>query len=324
MAQEGEQLAEQKPIIQPESMEQSALRAEIVYRVSLGRVEDVAILINQGASVNALSDDGVPLVALAAGRVDSEAIKIIKLLVEAGAEINKADANGENPLFYAAKFGNREMVDYLLSKSIAYGASDNSGNTARSIAYEAGHEDIVQMLDEFVRGKNQEIKQQYEAEIKKQYELAYKRLEERYKAYNRLGADAEISAAVAVAALRKTVYDMSFASCSAAYWQYCNSSHRPTEITGRDLESAVKTAKWRKNLLADSLVGVSQMDRGLVYKITNISEVQIVYQLAILYYNEDVTEKKIGTVKDLETRCSAVAKSWSDDGVQTQAAPVVK
>lgn len=299
----------------PESMEQINLRREIVYRVSLGRVEDVEILIQQGASVNALSDDGIPLLVLAAGRTDDEGMKIVKFLLDTGADIGKPDKSGENALFYAAKFGNKTVVDYLLSKGINYGLADISGNTARSIAYESGHGDIVEILDEFVRGRNQEIKKQYEVEIKKQYESAYHRLEERYKSYKNLPSNAKMSAEDAVSALRKKVYDMSFASCKAVYWQYCNSARRPTEIKGQSLVSVVRGAKWQKNSLAQSLLDVSKMDKGLVYKITSISEIQIVYQLAILYYNQDSAENKIGTVKDMETRCAEVAKAWSDDGL---------
>jgi len=305
----------------PESMEQINLRREIVYRVSLGRVEDVALLIKQGASVNALSDDDVPLVALAASREDAEGIKILKALLDAGADVGKVDKTGQNALFYAVRFGNREAVDYLLSKGIAYGVADSSGNTARSLAYDTGHSEIVGVLDQFVVGRNHEIKSQYEAEIKKQYEITYSKLQERYKAYSNSSDEVKNSANSAVLALRKTVYDMSFASCSAAYWQYCASSRRPTEITGRELLLTVSNKRANKNSLIDTLVEVSKMDRGLVYKITNISEVQIVYQLAILYYNQDKKEQDVGKIKDMQTRCGEIAKAWTDDGSGTTNPP---
>ena len=285
-----------------------ALQGEIVYRTSLGRADDIVILLKQGASANAVSDAGIPIIALAASRIDGEGAKILKILIEAGADTSKIDTNGQTALFYAAKFGNVQAAEYLLAKGTPYGATDNSGNTARSIAYDAFHKDIVEILDNFVRGKNEETRKQYAIEIQKQYETIYKQLEERYKAYNKSDVEVKNSANSAVAALQKAVYEMSYAACDAAYFQHFNSAHKPTELKDKELANAIYSNRLRRDSRSNSLINVAYMEKSLVYKIINLSDVQIVYQLGAAENGQ-----KMGTVKDMEAKCGAIAASWINE-----------
>ena len=285
-----------------------ALRGEIVYRTSLGRADDIVILLKQGASANAVSDAEIPIISLAASRTDDEGAKILKILVEAGADTSKTDAGGQTALFYAAKFGNVQAADYLLEKGTPYGATDNSGNTARSIAYDANHKDIVEIIDNFVRGKNEEAHKQYATQIQKQYEIIYNQLLERYKAYKQPSADAKNSANSAVAALQKAVYEMSYASCDAAYFQHFNSARKPTELKEKELANEIYSNRLRRNSISNSLITVSYMEKSLVYKIINLSEVQIVYQLGAAE-----NEHKMGGLKDMEVKCGAIAAGWINE-----------
>ena len=58
----------------------------------------VKLLIEAGAEVNATNGAGIPVISLAAERGNSEAVR---LLVEAGADKNAADTEGSTPLMYA-------------------------------------------------------------------------------------------------------------------------------------------------------------------------------------------------------------------------------
>jgi hypothetical protein len=294
--------------IPPEKL--AAIRSEIVYRVSLGRADDVAILLKQGASVNTVNDAGSPIIALAASRLDNEGVNVLKTLVEAGADVNNNDNNGQNSLFYAAKSGNHQAAEYLVASGASYATSDNSGNTARTIAYDAGHGDMVDLLDSFVREKNEVIKAQYIAEIRKQYEITYNLLEERYKAYNKTAMDAKKSADSAIADIRKTVYQMSFLSCEAAYWQYWRLAKKPSEVKAQNAPFVIGDLRDLKDKLKDNLIKISKLDSGVVNRISAVSEIQTIYQLAIAAYNESGHELQKGTVKDMQTRCKTIASSW--------------
>jgi|GEM_PF-3148490 len=141
----------------------ASARREIAYRASLGRAEDISMLVRQGASPDEINEDGVPLIALAAKRKDKEALTVLKTLLELGADINAKDTMGQTALFYAAKDGNTENVKFLLDNNINYYALDNNGDLARNIAFREGHNNIVQMLDGFVNEQSVKVNKQYEA-----------------------------------------------------------------------------------------------------------------------------------------------------------------
>ncbi|MDE3060878.1 MAG: ankyrin repeat domain-containing protein [Pseudomonadota bacterium] len=138
------------------------VHSEIVYRANLGRADDVKLLLKQGASAKDKDDNGTPLVSLAAARKDPEGLNVLKVLLDSGADINARDIKGQTPLFYAASKGNLNTVRYLLSKGIDYYALDNNGDIARTIAFNAGHKDIVEAMDNFVKAQTEKRKAEYE------------------------------------------------------------------------------------------------------------------------------------------------------------------
>jgi ankyrin repeat protein len=72
----------------------------------------------------------------------------VKLLLEAGADVDAQTAHGETALMYAAYAGRTEKVKVLLE----YGADPNltnmQGETALKMAKKKGHADIMQLLRE--------------------------------------------------------------------------------------------------------------------------------------------------------------------------------
>jgi hypothetical protein len=144
-----------------EKTQDEAARSEFIYRVNLGRADDVRLLIRQGASPNQVSGEGVPVICLAAGRIDAEAVNIIEALIDAGANVNARDSKGQNPLFYAAKAGNIASINYLMQYGVDPYALDNNGDVARTAGFKAGQKDAVKAIDDYILKQTAEITQQY-------------------------------------------------------------------------------------------------------------------------------------------------------------------
>ena len=88
----------------------------------MARVEAAAILINGGANVNGRGDYGAfPLLqACKLSSVESPNIKMIRFLVEKGADVNMSDPDGETA-FNQTKLDNLEVLAYLRTR----GANEN-------------------------------------------------------------------------------------------------------------------------------------------------------------------------------------------------------
>lgn len=70
---------------------------------------------------------GCTALALAIPRNET---KIISLLLDFGADINKANNEGVTPLMVAMRYGSESLIKYLITKKAKIDASDSNGNTA--------------------------------------------------------------------------------------------------------------------------------------------------------------------------------------------------
>merc|ERR1712241_158759 len=82
------------------------------------------------------------MLAVSHGRLD-----MVKILADAGADLNIRDEDGSTALMCAAEHGYMEMVKYLMAQVDAdLTAKYNDGLTALAVAMEAGHRDIGVVL----------------------------------------------------------------------------------------------------------------------------------------------------------------------------------
>jgi len=300
---------------------------EIVYRASLGRVDDVKLLLKQGASPDGKNDKGVPLLALAAARKDDEGLNVVKALVEAGAHIDGKDSDGQTALFYAAKQGNQKIVDYLLARGADYYATDNSGNTARNLAYTSGHQDIGVDIDNFVKALS--------AERAKQYEEFNKAVVERSKppepplvkpattpdqpdALAALTPEQQAQQAAEQAAaekqrqdeIKQVASDLAFNNCAFQYWSYISDVKQSTELSPDALDDAVDSYKTKIMALQEQLTGEYRMDVPAMKKISDSAKQRIFNELSGMPSNSYRHEQGIGKEADMQTRCHIAARHW--------------
>jgi hypothetical protein len=81
-----------------------------------GEVETVRKLIAAGANVNLLFPDETPLMAAARHGYDAEHKEIVRILLDAGANINATDQYGSSAVRLAQRKGLNDMVNYLTSR----------------------------------------------------------------------------------------------------------------------------------------------------------------------------------------------------------------
>lgn len=102
------------------------------------------LLLSRGAMVDGLdSVEWTPLLlACCQGKRDN----VARLLLQAGANIERTTAQSARPLMMAAQFGHVEVVDVLLSRGALVMATDRRQSTALILAARNGHAKVVSRL----------------------------------------------------------------------------------------------------------------------------------------------------------------------------------
>jgi ankyrin repeat protein/truncated hemoglobin YjbI len=115
------------------------------YAVRGGKLPLIKLLLERGAQVNALDEDGLtPLLHLSRTRSKADPIPVMKLLVAGGANVDARDENQGTLLMYFARQGKAEPVQWLLAHGADRNARNKSGKTAAEIGRK--HAGIVRLL----------------------------------------------------------------------------------------------------------------------------------------------------------------------------------
>ena len=72
--------------------------------------------------------------------------RIIKMLIQSGADVNSLDDEGNSPLYKAAKSGHKAIARLLLNADANIEATDEEGTTPLREAFQYGHANVVQLL----------------------------------------------------------------------------------------------------------------------------------------------------------------------------------
>ncbi|MGH9023915.1 MAG: ankyrin repeat domain-containing protein [Acidimicrobiia bacterium] len=103
-------------------------------------------ILERGAAVDAVAEDGATPLITAAGQDDDANFDLVLMLVDAGANIRSVDANGETALHHAAASGSRSVVGYLVAQGADVDRPNLAGMTALHLAIGQGDVETVQCL----------------------------------------------------------------------------------------------------------------------------------------------------------------------------------
>ena len=99
----------------------------------------VRVLIDAGADLNLTDDNGdtASMLAVKTGQTD-----VLRMLLEAGADIS----GSRNPLFIAARRGHKEITQMLINAGADVTARDSRGHTPLTIALSSQQFQVAQTL----------------------------------------------------------------------------------------------------------------------------------------------------------------------------------
>jgi ankyrin repeat protein len=108
-----------------------------------GHYEVVKILLEAEADIDCANDDDSTPLWIASQQGHYE---IVEILIEAEADIDCVNHKGATPLWIAAQNGHYDVVQRLIDAGADVNKADKNGRTALSIAWQQGHYEIVKIL----------------------------------------------------------------------------------------------------------------------------------------------------------------------------------
>jgi len=110
-----------------------------------GHEEIARLLLDAGAAVKDKEGHSSPLSWAVMKQTPN--LKLVKLLIDRGADVNHKGFEKETPLHYSAKYGNALLVKLLLEAKGDPTAKDWAGRTPLDLAKENKHPDVVKLLE---------------------------------------------------------------------------------------------------------------------------------------------------------------------------------
>ncbi|XP_069117888.1 transient receptor potential cation channel subfamily A member 1-like [Argopecten irradians] len=127
------------------SLENDKKSTALYWAVRYQKYETVKLLLRKGRA----NPNQTRLLGLVAPLVIASALgnnKIVKELIDHGADVNTIIRGGEMPLHHAAKEGYVDVVETLLKANAILTATDERGDRALILAAQNGHADVVRVL----------------------------------------------------------------------------------------------------------------------------------------------------------------------------------
>ena len=115
------------------------------YRNSPNIIEGVKELLAHGANIDAVTRSGDSALIITGWNTNN--LPLMQILVEAGANINQSNNNGDTPLMDAAYLGKTAQFKYLLSHGGDPTQTNNRGQTAWDIAKRRNQNEITELLE---------------------------------------------------------------------------------------------------------------------------------------------------------------------------------
>lgn len=107
----------------------------------------VQILLRYQPDINTLNTDHETPLIVSLKNEHFEPTETVKLLLNAGADPNIVDSDGNNALHIAVYYNHLNIVKLLLRYGMNLIIKNNNQQTARDIAFDDGNDEIVNLLD---------------------------------------------------------------------------------------------------------------------------------------------------------------------------------
>merc|ERR1712094_30475 len=108
-----------------------------------GDLQKLQAFLQDGKDVNAKDFKGVTPLGYAVGH---DQLSIVKVLIDAKANVNEVDGAGNSAVHFAAGYGRAKVLEHLLARGAAVSKVNKMGLTPLAAAQQNKHQQIVAIL----------------------------------------------------------------------------------------------------------------------------------------------------------------------------------
>lgn len=247
----------------------------MIYNANFGEASEVRKLLDAGANPNAVGEDGWPAISLAAMRPDDEGMKIVRMLVDAGANLNVRDVNDETPLMNAITNNNAPMVRYMIEHGADFHATSPSGNNVLGFAKHYGGDQVVALVEEAIRLEEQRIR---EGKSRRHY--------------------------------FRMMDDFVYYNCVLQYLAYNRDTRLYPPSQTDEINRRIEMAQGRVGNAHVELAHNFRMSQHNLKDVSTRTQNMIFEELEGLISNRYRKERGVGTDEDLDRRCQRILGQW--------------
>lgn len=120
-------------------------------------IEKMQKLILQGANVNITNADNASILLTVAGRQsfsNENALKLCKMLVAAGADVNTKTESGNTAIIWALRLRRTELACFLVKQGADIYAENSKDETGLSLAQKFDDKDVLKAIQEMSSPRN--------------------------------------------------------------------------------------------------------------------------------------------------------------------------
>lgn len=260
----------------------SKLDENLIYNANFGEASEVRKFLDAGANPNAVGEDGWPTISLAAMRPDDQGMTIVRMLVDAGVNLNVRDVNGETPLMNAITNNNAPMVKYMIEHGADFRAMSKSGTDVLGFAKHYGGDEVVAIIQEAIRLEEERIR---EGRSRRHYfrmmdDYVYYNCVLQYLAYNR---DTRLYPSTRTEEINRRI-----------------------EVAQGHIGNAQVELSYNFRLSDHQLKDISQRTQKMIFE-----------ELEALISNRNRLKYGVGTDADLDKRCQKILGIWRESFEKT-------
>lgn len=278
-------------------------------------VKVMQVLLKERADINVKDTEGRTALFHAA-RIGN--LTAVKFLLQQGADYSITNNNGDHPRNIAFRERHTEVFQYfdIFIKEQNEKVNQQYVDAGKQVVerYTEAQQGVTEQRNALAeeRRKLEEEKRLLEAEKQKIAEIDLKKMNAKLEERNEKARKEvmDLQELYESGEFEKTVRDLASNACGFEYWAFVSKRGTASELAPDARREQINAHRDKVEALQREMMELYKVNRKYVNGITQPAQKKTLQQLRAMGSNATLASRGVGTKKDAETRCRAIAESF--------------